>query len=68
MLEAASGQTSFRLTETNEAIGSHIGTVREVVSRTLRALKDVGAISINGRWITMEDEETLRRIAGAVDA
>lgn len=68
LLQSAAGRASFRLAETNEAIGSHIGTVREVVSRTLRALKDVGAISINGRWITMEDEETLRRIAGAADA
>jgi CRP-like cAMP-binding protein len=57
------GRTVFRLEETNEAIGSSIGTVREVVSRTLRALKESGAIDLHGRSITIVDAGLLSRMA-----
>jgi CRP-like cAMP-binding protein len=64
LLEISNGRTLFRLEETNEAISSHLGTVREVVSRTLRTLKDSQVIGLRGRWVTVLDEAELRRAAG----
>ena len=64
LLEIADGRTLFQLEQTNEAIGSHLGTVREVVSRTLRTLKEAQVISLRGRWVTLLDEAELRRTAG----
>lgn len=64
LLEAGRGRGTFRLEETNEAIGGHLGTVREVVSRTLRALKDAEVIGLRGRWVDVRDVEELKRIAG----
>jgi CRP-like cAMP-binding protein len=65
LVRTAAGRDKFPLLETNEAIGSHIGTVRDVVSRTLGNLKDAGAITVRGRWITVEDAANLKRIADA---
>lgn len=65
LLEVGRGQAQYRLEETNEAIGGHLGTVREVVSRTLRTFKDVGVIGLQGRWVEVLDGEELRRVAGA---
>ncbi len=67
LLRIAAGRTSFVLDETNEAIGSRIGTVREVVSRTLHSLKERGAIDLNGRTIRMHDLPLLTRIAERED-
>ena len=67
LLSVGSNRKEFGLEETNEAIASHIGTVREVVSRTLRSLKETGAIAIHGRYITVRDTALLRRIAGGKD-
>ena len=63
LIRVAAGRPAFVLEETNEEIGARIGTVREVVSRTLRGLKDRGAISLNGRRITVRDVELISRIA-----
>jgi len=63
LIHVSAGSTEFRLTATNEAIGSSIGTVRDVVSRTLRSLKDQGAISLKGRTIVITNRELLRKIA-----
>lgn len=65
LLEVMAGRTEFRLEDTNETISSHLGTVREVVSRTLRTLKEAKVIALRGRWVTLLDEAELRRIAGA---
>ncbi len=59
------GRATFRLEETNEAIGGHLGTVREVVSRTLRTLKEAKVVGLRGRWVDVPDVEELKRIAGA---
>ena len=61
--EVGEGRTKFRLEETNEAIAGRLGTVREVVSRTLRSLKETGAIGLDGRWVTMLDAEEFSRLA-----
>jgi CRP-like cAMP-binding protein len=63
MIRTAAGRSVFPLEETNEAIGSRIGSVREVVSRTLRSLKEQGAIDLSGRTVTIRDVDLLLRIA-----
>jgi CRP/FNR family transcriptional regulator len=63
LLNAAGGELVFPLDETNAAIGSRVGTVREVISRTLHAMEDAGAIQLRGRTVTLLDRVTLERIA-----
>ena len=58
------GLGAFELSETNEAIASRIGTVREVVSRTLHSFKDAGIVRINGRSVCVCDLDALRQAAG----
>lgn len=65
LLRTADARTTFRLDHTNEAIGSQIGTVREVVSRTLRSLQDAGTITLSGRHVTLQDSALLQRIANS---
>ena len=57
------GRGKFRLEETNDAIAGRLGTVREVVSRTLRSLKETGVIGLEGRWVTVLDAAELDRLA-----
>jgi CRP/FNR family transcriptional regulator len=54
----------FELALTNQQIAARIGTVREVVSRALSRLQQNEFIVINGRVITVLDEEALRSFAG----
>jgi CRP-like cAMP-binding protein len=63
LLQAAGEEITFPLRDTNDAIGSQVGTVREVVSRTLHAFKDAGAITLQGRTVTIRDRDVLRRLA-----
>ena len=63
LLETANGETKFRLDATNDDIAGRLGTVREVVSRTLRTLKESKVIGLQGRWVTISDSTELRRIA-----
>jgi CRP/FNR family transcriptional regulator, dissimilatory nitrate respiration regulator len=63
LLRVSDGRTTFALEDTNEEIGSQIGTVREVVSRTMHSLKDAGAIEIHARQVTLRSPDTLCRIA-----
>lgn len=69
LLHAAdqSGGT-FALRESNATIGSHVGTVREVVSRTLHGLEDQGAIALHGRTVTVRDRALLARLAEQTEA
>lgn len=68
LLSVGASRASFPLPETNEAIAGHLGTVREVVSRTLRSLREAGVIGLQGRLVCVRDSEALRRIAESVDA
>lgn len=63
LLAHSEGRISFRLAETNEAIGNQIGTVREVVSRTLHSFKAAGAISVEGRSVSIRNLPLLQKIA-----
>ncbi len=67
LLHAADGRPTFLLEETNEAIGSQIGSVRDVVSRTLGGLKDAGVVAVRGRRVTLLDADALRLIATSED-
>src|SRR5258708_22958704 len=67
LLDAAGGRATFRLEETNDVIASRTGTVREVVSRTLRILADAGAITLSGRTITIRDAGVLCAIAAGTE-
>jgi CRP/FNR family transcriptional regulator len=51
------------LTESNQDIADQIGTVREVVSRSLGTLRHEGLISISGRRLTVTNIDRLRAAA-----
>jgi CRP/FNR family transcriptional regulator len=65
LLAVSQGQTEFSLMETNEAIAGHLGTVREVVSRTLRSFKDDGFLALRGRRVIVHDFALLQRVAAS---
>ena len=46
---------------TQRALADSAGSVREVVSRTLKNLRALGLIQITGSTITILDEEKLRQ-------
>ena len=60
----ASGGRSFAIGRSQQEVAEELGTVRELIVRGLRALRDVGAIRAagGGRYAVM-DEALLRRIA-----
>lgn len=47
------------LPATNQELASHIGTVRELVSRNLSRLQAEGIVQINGRTVTISNLKTL---------
>ncbi|MGE0352497.1 MAG: Crp/Fnr family transcriptional regulator [Gemmatimonadales bacterium] len=56
---------SFTLGTTQHAVAEELGTVREVVVRALRALRQAGVVSSAGRGrLRVSDLESLREIAG----
>jgi len=59
----------FELTLTRPEIASRLGTVREVVSRSLSRLHERGLIVLSGgRLVTIPNLEALRRFSGAPSA
>ena len=54
---------TFRLHVSNQEIASRIGSVRDVVSRSLSRLKQLGLISIDDRDVTILDLKGLKRYA-----
>lgn len=67
LLQTADGRNEFTLTETNDAIAGHIGTVRDVVSRTLSGFREAGVITLRGRRVTLHQADALRRLASNSD-
>jgi CRP/FNR family transcriptional regulator len=54
----------FELVLTNQQIAARIGTVREVVSRALSRLQQNELVEVNGRVVTIRNEEALMAFAG----
>lgn len=59
LLENAAGETVFQLKLTNDEIASRLGSVRDVVSRTLGSLQADGLIRLQGRRVEIIDAERL---------
>ncbi|HWP44948.1 MAG TPA: Crp/Fnr family transcriptional regulator, partial [Blastocatellia bacterium] len=58
--------TVVELALTNQQIAARIGSVREVVSRAFARLQQNGLIKVEGRRITIPDQESLKAYAGEV--
>jgi CRP-like cAMP-binding protein len=63
LLAAAGEGESFPLPESNAGIAAHLGTVREVVSRTLHQFADLGYIAVRGRTVVLIDRDALTELA-----
>ena len=64
LLEEANLTGSSVLKTTHEAIGSHLGNPREVVTRMLRYFQNEGAVRLHRGSIEITDPKKLREIAG----
>ncbi len=62
LLEEAAIEESSRLHLTHEAIGSHLGNPREVVTRMLRYFQDEGMVKLSRGMIEITNEEKLRQM------
>lgn len=59
LLELSGGRDRFHLSLNNQEVAARIGTVREIVSRTLHRMADEGALRIDGRDVTLLDRSRL---------
>ncbi len=59
LLEMAGEGNTVRLTLNNQEIAARIGTVREIVSRTLSRMAHEGAVKLEGRTLTILDRDRL---------
>jgi CRP/FNR family transcriptional regulator len=50
------------LHESQQEIASHVGTVREIVSRTFRKFQEMELIRVEGRRLVILDREGLREL------
>jgi|LSQX01.1.fsa_nt_gb CRP-like cAMP-binding protein len=64
LLEEAGESRKVRLSLTNEELAARLGTVRDVISRTLSSLQNDGLIQVEGRLIRLSDYDGLRQEAG----
>lgn len=62
--QPSDGRISFVLTEPHHRIAANLGTVREVIARQLRRFANEGLIQVNGRNITILNEDRLRAKIG----
>lgn len=61
---ARSGTDPFTLGGSHSAVAEELGTVREVLGRSLRALRDRGLVSVDAKGaVTVLDERALRTVA-----
>jgi len=58
------GKTYLDLEMKKGELASHIGTVSETLSRSLKKLKDDGIIEVDGSRVIIHDMERLKRLAG----
>lgn len=62
LLEQSSLDDSDTITLTHEQIAAHLGTAREVVSRTLKYLANEGYLSVSRKGITLLDTDSLMEL------
>ncbi len=62
--QGVQGGAEILFAESNQEIAAQIGTVRELVSRTLAALRREGLIAVSGRRVTIMDEKRVRAHSG----
>ncbi len=58
------GKTYLDLEMKKGELASHIGTVSETLSRTLKKLKEDGVIDVDGSRVIIHDIDRLKRLAG----
>lgn len=63
LLEEAQLEGSSALKLTHEAIGNHLGTAREVVTRMLRYFQSEGMVKLARGTVELTDQEKLRMLA-----
>jgi CRP/FNR family transcriptional regulator len=63
----AAKSTTFDLDGTRDDLASRLGTVRELVSRSLGRLRKAGVVRIAGRRVTIVDARALTQIAEGSD-
>ena len=63
LLQEASIEGTCTLRITHEAIANHLGSHREVITRTLRDFQDAGAVKLSRGMITILNKEKLERIS-----
>jgi CRP-like cAMP-binding protein len=59
----AAGGTTFELSATRDEIAAGLGTVRELVSRSLARLRAAGVVRVAGRHVTIVDPQRLAELA-----
>lgn len=64
LLEEAGGKLVFHLTFTNEELAARLGSVRDVISRTMSALQAEGLIRLEGRRVEILSPRGLSELAG----
>ena len=62
--QPTSAGVCLTLTQTNQQIAAHVGSVREVISRALSRLQHDGLIVLQDRKLTIPDIEALSSFAG----
>jgi CRP/FNR family transcriptional regulator len=60
-------EKEFRLAMSRSEIGNYLGLTFETVSRTMSKLQKQGMISINHKYITIEDMDALKEIYSEQD-
>ncbi|MHB0937558.1 MAG: Crp/Fnr family transcriptional regulator [Armatimonadota bacterium] len=64
LLEEAGGKLVFHLAFTNEELAARLGSVRDVISRTMSALQAEGLIRLEGRRVEILSPHGLAELAG----
>jgi CRP/FNR family transcriptional regulator len=63
LLKSSQQQDELQLELPKGQIAAYLGTIQETLSRVLKKMSEQEIISVNGRAITIIDEETLKNIA-----
>ena len=62
LLQEASIEGTYELRITHETIANHLGSHREVITRTLRDFQDAGLVKLSRGLVTILDSEKLQNI------